>query len=191
MSKAGLVLASTSRFRAELLTEFQIPFVAAAPDVNEGEVKAEGLSPFDLVSKLSYLKAHSLRQQFPQQWILGSDQAAVFQGEVLSKPGDRETNIKQLQTLQGQTHQLMTGAYLLAPPGEGSIQLMEVAQLTMRPLTLAEIESYVDRDQPWDCAGGYKFEASGHQLFDKVEAEDFKAIQGLPIEQIAHWWRKL
>ena len=184
-----LVLASTSPFRAALLTSAQVPFVAQAPKISEEKFKDQGLSPLDLVRTLARLKAESLRPEHPEARILGSDQAAVLRGEVLSKPGTPENNIQQLLKLQGKSHQLMTAAYLLAPPGQRSTELVEVATLQMRPLTLQEISDYVQKDQPWDCAGGYMFEKSGHQLFEKVDTQDPASIQGLPLQQIVEWWK--
>lgn len=191
MSGPQLVLASTSPFRAALLRAAKIPFLAQAPNVSEDEYKAQGLSPFDLVRTLSRLKAQSLREAHPEAWILGSDQAAVLGDEVLSKPGSAEANIRMLSKLQGRSHQLMTGAYLLAPPGQRSTELMEVATLAMRQLSPEEIAAYVERDQPWECAGGYKFEQTGHTLFQRVSTEDLESIQGLPIKQIKEWWAGL
>lgn len=184
----SIILASTSTYRQNLLREAQIPFEAHPPLLDEAEFKSQKLSPFDLVRTLSTLKAQSLRPAFPDRWILGSDQALVFDSKVLSKPGSPEANIGLLMELQGQSHLLMTGAYLSSPSEAGSTYLLEVAIMKMKPLSEEQIRRYVESDKAWDCAGGYKYESMGHTLFESVEVHDPLSIQGLPIKQIQEWW---
>lgn len=186
-----LILASTSSYRQNLLRQAQIPFEAHPPDVNEDEYKKLNLSPFDLVRTLSTVKAQSLRSSYPDRWILGSDQTMVFEDQVLSKPGSPKANKDLLLKLQGKSHLLMTGAYLSAPEGGSSIYFLEVATMRMKPLTPEQIDEYVETDKAWDCAGGYKFEATGHTLFESVDVSDPLSIQGLPIQQIREWWESL
>jgi septum formation protein len=174
-----LVLASTSRYRKELLARLGVPFLAAAPGCDEEAFKSRGLSPRGLAEALATAKAESLRGRFPGAAILGSDQVATVDGDVLGKPGSHEAAAAQLARLSGRTHLLIT-AVSLAHDG-GVLRHTDVARLTMRPLARAAIERYVAADDPVDCAGAYKLEGRGIALFSSVEAADATAIVGLPL----------
>jgi septum formation protein len=174
-----LVLASTSRYRAELLARLGVPFRAEAPDCDEEALKAEGMEPQALAEALALAKAESLRARFPGAAILGGDQVAAIDGEVLGKPGSPEGAARQLARLAGRTHALITAVALVA--GEKVLRRTEVARLTMRALTAAQIARYVAADVPVDCAGAYKLERRGIALFSGIEAGDHTGIVGLPL----------
>jgi len=179
-----LVLASTSRYRADLLARLGLPFRAEAPACDEDALKAQasGMDPQALAEALALAKAESLRARFPDAAILGGDQLAALDGEVLGKPGSAEGAARQLARLAGRTHALITAIALVI--GERVIRHTEVARLTMRPLTADQIERYVAADDPADCAGSYKLERRGIALFSRIEAGDHTGIVGLPLMAI-------
>ncbi|WP_044238723.1 Maf family protein [Chondromyces apiculatus] len=175
-----LVLASTSPYRRMLLDRLGVPFTAAAPDCDEDAYKASATSPRGLAETLALAKAESLRATHPDALILGGDQVATLDDDILGKPGTRDAAIAQLERLAGRTHLLITAVALLHHHGR-LVQHTDVARLTLRPLTRAQIERYVDADTPLDCAGSYKLEARGIALFASIDTADTTAITGLPL----------
>ncbi|MEP7121257.1 MAG: nucleoside triphosphate pyrophosphatase [Byssovorax sp.] len=175
----ALVLASTSRYRAELLARLGVPFVAAAPDCDEDAYKAAGIAPRELAETLALLKAQSLRAAHPDAAILGGDQVASIDDTILSKPGTEAAACAQLARLAGRTHTLITAVALLR--GERILRHTDVTRLTMRPLSPEQIARYVAADQPLDCGGSYRLESLGIALFSRIESADHTAIVGLPL----------
>jgi septum formation protein len=174
-----LILASTSPYRRALLERLGVPFRAESPGVDEEAFKAMRLSPRALAERLAEAKARALADRFPEAAILGGDQLACLGDAVLGKPGSREGAVEQLLRLSGRPHQLVTA---MAVWCRGEIHAhTDVATLTMRPLARAEVERYVDADDPTDCAGAYKLERRGIALFERIEAADHSAITGLPL----------
>jgi septum formation protein len=177
-----LVLASTSRYRLELLARLGVPFRAVAHRCDERALERTlpaGASPTDLAVALARAKAESLRDVEPHAAVLGSDQVAALGAEVLHKPGTPEEAARQLTRLAGRTHLQVTAVALLY---EGCLhEHVDVARLTMRPLTAEQIERYVSADAPLDCAGSYRLEARGITLFERIECADHTAIVGLPL----------
>lgn len=172
-----LVLASTSKYRQALLKQLGLPFDAQSPLVDEEKEKDPRLTPRDLAEKLAFLKAQSL--QAPGQVVIGADQLVAFQGKILGKPHTREAALQQLTQMQAHSHELITA--LCVFDGDEALTHTDVTRLHMKPLTPAQVERYIDLDKPLDCAGAYKIESHGMMLFDKIESQDFSAIQGLPL----------
>lgn len=185
----GLILASTSPYRRDLLERLGLPFRVVAPAVNEDELKRAALPPRELAAFLAQAKAESVAASDPADVILGGDQLVEFAGQVLGKPGGVDEACAQLQTLQGQTHRLITAVCLVTPAG-GQIHV-DVTELTMRRLTPAEIARYVEGDHPLDCAGAYRIESRGIALFERIESADFTAIVGLPLIALTTLLRNL
>ena len=175
----ALILASTSRYRGELLARLAVPFVAAAPDCDEDAYKSRGFSPQELAETLALVKAESLRAAHPDAAILGGDQLAEIDGDILGKPGSEAAACAQLARLAGRTHTLITAVALVR--GERILRHTDVTRLTMRPLSAAQIARYVAADAPLDCAGSYKLECLGIALFSRIESADHTAIVGLPL----------
>jgi septum formation protein len=175
-----LVLASGSPYRKQLLERLNVAFVVHRPQVDEDQLKHQytHLSPVALCQKLALLKAQSIDRSAGEV-IIGSDQLVSFAQQSLGKPGDRTGAIAQLERLQGQTHELVTCTAICR--GDTVIQDCNITQLQMRHLSHDQIVRYVDRDQPFDCAGAYRYETSGISLFAQVELTDETAIQGLPL----------
>jgi septum formation protein len=179
-----LVLASTSRYRKELLSRLAIPFIARAPLCDEETLKRSGEDPALAAVRLAREKALSLRDDMPEAFILGGDQVVALDAHSLGKPHSTERAVEQLWALQGREHRLLTAIALVAPDGKVSTHL-DTHVLSMRALSRAALERYVARDQPLDCAGSYKIEAGGIALFERIDGDDFTAIMGLPLIALA------
>ncbi len=181
-SAPRLVLASTSPYRRVLLERLGIAFAVEAPRCDEEALKEPGTPASDLALQLARAKALSLRREAAQAgaFILGSDQLVDLDGQILGKPHTVEGAVSQLKRLRGRAHRLLTAFALVDPESKVETHL-DVHTLTMRDLSDHEIERYVAREQPLDCAGSYKIESAGIALFARIEGEDFTAITGLPL----------
>jgi len=184
-----LILASSSPYRVELMRRLGVPFEARSHRFDESSLKAEGLTPDALAAALADAKAASLREAFPDRTILGSDQVADLDGEVLDKPETAERAEVQLAMLAGRTHRLLTAVTLLCPDGR-TFRALDIHHLTMRPLTAVAIADYVRRDVPLDCCGSYKIERLGIALFSAIDGADFTAIMGLPMIAVVNMLAK-
>lgn len=185
----NLVLASTSSYRRDLLARLGVPFACVSPGVNEDAFKSAQSTPQWLAEDLALAKARAVAERFPSAVVLGGDQVCACEGRILDKPGSAEKAREQLAFLQGKSHELITAVAVVHPTGV--IPLCEIACLTMRRLSAAEIARYVNADQPLDCAGSYKLEALGVSLFDSIDAADHTAIIGLPLLAICRVLRQL
>lgn len=174
-----ILLASTSRYRRALLERVGLDFDGVAPEVDEDAHKDSGLAPRKLAETLADAKAAAVAARFPDAIVIGSDQVGALGPEILSKPGNAERAVAQLQRMSGQTHELITAVTVRR--GDELRRHTDVARLTMRPLGRAALERYVAADRPLDCAGSYKLEERGIALFERVECEDHSAITGLPM----------
>ncbi|PIT99748.1 MAG: septum formation protein Maf [Bdellovibrionales bacterium CG10_big_fil_rev_8_21_14_0_10_45_34] len=177
-----LILASTSKYRAVQLRDAGYEFVAVSPEADEKTI-AEDPSYLLTAQWRARLKALSVAVKYPDDIIVGSDQLVHFNSRILGKPGTRERAIEQLTSLSSKTHQLAT-ALTLVYRGD-LFELVVVAHMKMKSLTPDEIAQYIDRDNPIDCAGAYKFEEQGSKLFESVECEDMSSIQGLPLNGLS------
>lgn len=177
-----LVLASTSPYRKDLLRRIGVKFISASPRFNEEKYKQEHpeLTPSELCLCLAQEKALSLTEDFPEAWILASDQLVNLDGEVLGKTPTAESSLAQLQKLRGRSHELLTSLVLLKKEQNPHAHL-NTTTLHFRDLSDPELKDYINRDQPFDCAGSYKIEKAGLGLVEKMECEDFSAIIGLPM----------
>lgn len=183
-----LVLASTSPYRKALLARLGLPFEARPPDVDEEAVKAEGLPAADLVTRLAREKAESVARGLsilrPRALVIGSDQVAELDGEILGKPGTPEGAMDQLRRLAGREHRLLT-ALCVVRAGDGRrAEALDVHRLRLRPLSAEQIARYVRAEHPVDCAGSYKIEGLGITLFEWVRGDDFTGVVGLPLTRL-------
>ena len=182
-----LVLGSTSRYRRELLERLRLPFQVAAPGVDEAP--APGETPPATALRLSEAKARAVASRFPVALVIGSDQVAECDGRPVGKPGNRENAIAQLRMLSGRTVVFHTGLALVdAQSGRCQTALVDIAS-TFRSLERAEIEAYIDREQPFDCAGSVRSEALGIALFERIVSDDPTALIGLPLIALARMLR--
>ena len=184
-----LVLASGSVFRKKLLAQLAVEFDVASPKISERAIESEFEGPIQqLAEHLAVKKAESLRSQYPNRPIIGSDQVLILDGKTLNKPESLFEVKQRLQLLQGKGHQLLTGLCLLT---SGQVYKTTVeARLTMYPLSEKEIDAYVQLDQAVGCAGGYKIEAGGALLFQKITTEDYSSIIGLPLLSLVAFLRQ-
>lgn len=174
-----LVLASESPYRRVLLDRLALPYEAHAHQCDERAVAQADTLEAHAVALASH-KATSLEARFPDAFIIGSDQIAELDGEVLHKPGSPDRAIAQLSRLAGKSHRLLTALALRAPDGQVATSI-DIHQMHMRPLDQAEIERYVAADRPLDCCGSYKIESLGIGLFHRIDGEDFTAISGMSL----------
>ncbi len=182
-----LVLASTSRYRRELLARLGLPFDTASPRADETPLPGE--TPAATALRLSAEKARSVAARFPGALIIGSDQVADCDGEPVGKPGDHERAVAQLTRLSGRTVVFHTGIALLdTATGDCRLALVDVRS-TFRELAADEIEAYLRRERPYDCAGSVKSEALGIALFERIESDDPSALVGLPLIRLASMLR--
>lgn len=175
---APLVLASTSAYRRELLQRLRLPFDCARPEVDE--TPRPGESPPDLAVRLALAKAEDVAGRRPGAWVLGSDQVAEFDGQPIGKPGDRANAIAQLGAMSGREVRFLT-ALCLARADHAPQQALDLTVVRFRELSPAEIERYVDAEQPYDCAGSFKSEGLGIALFEAIDSRDPSALIGLPL----------
>lgn len=174
-----LVLGSSSPYRKAILDKLGIPFETDTPRITETRLPGE--SPAVLVRRLAEMKARDVGSRHPGALIIGSDQVASLGEEILGKPGNRKNAIEQLLAVSGQTVTFYTGLSLY-DSGTGRIQTaMEAFIVRFRQLTRTQIERYIDRDQPYDCAGSFKSEGYGITLFAGLEGRDPNTLIGLPL----------
>lgn len=182
-----LVLGSTSRYRRALLERLGLPFSVAAPDLDEAALPGE--LPAATALRLAEAKARAVAGRYDDALVIGSDQVADCDGRPVGKPGDRARAFEQLRALSGRTVVFHTGVALVdAASGRCHRELVDVAS-TFRALTDAEIARYLDREQPYDCAGSVKSEALGIVLFDRIASDDPTALIGLPLIALARLLR--
>ena len=179
MTRPQLVLASTSPFRRDLLSRLGIPFTTANPQVDESSLPGE--SPEDLALRLSEAKARSIAPLYPEALIIGSDQVAILEGQIFGKPGTHDKAVRQLQTMRGKTVNFFTGLCLFDAKAERT-QVRGVSTLvTLRHLSDTEIESYLRKEQPYNCAGSAKSEGLGIAIIRRMQGDDPNALIGLPL----------
>ncbi len=181
-----LILASTSRYRRELLDRLGLPFQVARPDLDESALEHE--TPPALAQRLAQAKAGRISSQYPQAWVIGSDQVAALDGLALGKPGTRERAIFQLGTMSGRKVAFHTAVCLMR--GDTSLEFMDTTWVSFRELQEDEIARYVDAEQPLDCAGSFKSEGLGICLFEAIESCDPTALVGLPLIAVARLLRQ-
>lgn len=173
-----LLLASTSIYRHELLARLRLPFDTVRPDTDETALPWE--TPPALVQRLAEAKAVAVATLHPQAWVIGSDQVAELDGQILGKPGGRDAAIAQLAAMSGRAVQFRT-AVCLSRAGSAGRVVLDTTTVRFRALTADEIARYVDAEQPYDCAGSFKAEGLGIVLFDAIESRDPTALVGLPL----------
>lgn len=184
-----IVLASTSKYRRELLSRLKIPFTWEDPGIDETKSMASGLGPQKIAGHLALEKATAVSLRHPKAIVIGSDQLLALGDTVFGKPGDAEGAFQQLKTLRGKIHTLVTAMAVLA--GTERIFHTDITRIEMENLSDAALRRYVANDMPVDCAGSYKIEGQGIALFRSIEGADPTAIQGLPLLALSRILRQL
>ena len=174
-----LILASTSRYRRELLTRLRLPFDVHPPEVDE--TAQIGETPRELAERLALEKAQAVAARFPEAVVIGSDQVADLAGEALGKPGDHARATAQLRRMRGQTLVFQTAVAVVCQ-ATGFVQRdLAPVRVVFRELSDAAIEHYLQAEQPYDCAGSAKSEGLGIALLSAIDSDDPTALVGLPL----------
>jgi septum formation protein len=176
-SEKKLILASTSVYRRELLERLRIPFEIISPKVDETPLPGEGT--LNLALRLAKAKAAIVSKDHPNAWVIGSDQVADLCGVALSKPGNFERAMAQLQLMRGATVTFHTALCLMH--GETETTLSIPTEVTFRKLSDEILEAYLHAEEPYDCAGSAKSEGLGISLLETIESDDPTALIGLPL----------
>ncbi|WP_444890153.1 Maf family protein [Microbulbifer sp. DLAB2-AA] len=174
-----LILASSSPYRRALLKQLHLPFQTASPHINEDAKPGEAADALAL--RLAQEKSRALMRDNPQSLIIGSDQVAECRGQILGKPGNRNKAIAQLQACSGNKVTFHTGLSLLESASNRQVSTVETFTVYFRPLSLPQIEKYIELEEPYDCAGSFKVEGLGIALFEKLDGTDINTLIGLPL----------
>lgn len=179
LNSQPLVLASTSSYRAALLRRFGMPFQTAAPNVDETPLPGETAQQTSL--RLAMAKARAVADSYPGALIIGSDQVALLGDRQLGKPLTHENAVRQLRDLRGRCAIFYTAIALLnARTGRMQVDVAE-NRVCFRDFDDDEIEAYLQKEQPYDCAGSAKSEGLGIALISRMEGDDPNALVGLPL----------
>jgi len=174
-----LVLASSSPYRRELLSRLKLPFETIVPDIDEASRPDE--TPQALVERLAVAKARAVAARTPDALVIGSDQVAVYDGAIVGKPHTHENAVRQLRSAAGKTVMLYTGLALVnAATGRVQSEVVPFG-VTFRPLTEAQIENYLRKEQPYGCAGSVRSEGLGIALLERFDGDDPNTLIGLPL----------
>jgi septum formation protein len=183
-----LILASTSRYRRSLLERLGLDFSCVAPGVDEAALGNE--AGMALVARLARAKAAAVASQHAQAWVIGSDQVALLveaggEETILGKPGTAARCIQQLEQCSGKTLSFITGVAVVQRGSGACHEFIDITRVRYRQLDRATIERYVERERPFDCAGGFKSEALGITLCESIDSTDPTGLIGLPLIRLS------
>lgn len=174
-----LILASSSVYRKALLQKLQLPFQSIAPNIDESPLADE--TPQDLVERLAVAKARAVAQSHPHSVVIGSDQVAVVDGGIVGKPGNHAAAVAQLRAASGRYLTLYTGLALIDSDSGRCQSEVVPFSVQLRRLNEQQIENYLNKERPYDCAGSVKSEALGIALLERFDGEDPNTLVGLPL----------
>lgn len=183
MANTSIVLASSSRYRRELLQRLGLPFESWSPDVDETALPSE--PPRETAIRLARLKAAAGARKFPKAWVIGSDQVADLDGRAIGKPGTFENARRQLRDVSGHSVLFHTALCVLNDRMERRHERLVTTEVAFRRLSDAEIDRYLEREHALDCAGSAKSEGLGVALLSRMHGEDPTALVGLPLIALA------
>jgi septum formation protein len=185
---AKLILASTSKYRKLLLQRLALAFDCYAPDTDE--TPDPGESPSGLVSRLATEKALSVSKDYPEAIVIGSDQLAVLDGQIIGKPGNHQAALRQLKACSSRSVIFLTAVAVTCRASGFREQYTDTTTVDFRSLETEEIETYLEKEKPYDCAGSFKSESLGVVLFERINTEDPSALIGLPLIQTSAMLRR-
>jgi len=177
-----IVLGSSSPFRKSLLEKLDLSFDCDSPDIDETPMKDE--HPRDMVARLAKEKANAIAERHPQSIIIASDQCATLDGEIIGKPGDHENAVAQLKKASGRTVTFYTSLCVFNAGTNQYEETVEPFYVYFRELTDDQITTYLEKEEPYNCAGSFKSEGLGIALFDRLEGNDPNTLIGLPLIQL-------
>lgn len=183
-----LVLASSSPYRRQLLDRLQLAYTAVSPHIDETAYPNE--LPAELAQRLATAKARALASRYPHALIIGSDQVASRAGTIVGKPGDFQRARQQLLDASGQTIVFYTGLSLINTATGKVHEHLETFEIDFRPLSTEQIEDYLHREEPYDCAGSFKCEGLGIALFQQMRGADSTSLVGLPLLALCELLRR-
>ena len=183
LANRKLILGSTSVYRRELLERLRIPFSVESPHVDESPLPGE--LPATLACRLALAKAQAVSERFPDAVVIGSDQVADLDGVALGKPGTHARAVRQLRQMSGQVVIFQTAVAVVCKQSGFSQESLALVKVKFRELSDAEIENYLQAEQPYDCAGSAKSEGLGIALLERIDNDDPTALVGLPLIRTA------
>ncbi len=179
----GLILASTSVYRKELLGRLRLPFTVAGSQIDERTRPGE--APRARAERLALEKAQAVARSHPADVVIGADQVAECEGQILDKPGHAEAARAQLRAQSGRAVQFFSAVALVHTERGLCEGFVDLTTVVIRRLSDAEIEAYLSADRPYDCAGSLRSEALGISLCERIETNDPTALIGLPLIRLA------
>lgn len=183
-----LLLASSSKYRRQLLDKLQLSYRCQSPNIDESSHTGE--TPQQLVQRLSIAKAQALAVKNPNSLIIGSDQVACFSGRIIGKPGNKANAIKQLSDFSGNSAIFYTGLCLLNSCTQKWQSAVVPFEVEFNQLSQSQISNYLDQEQPYDCAGSFKSEGLGISLFKALRGDDPNSLIGLPLIKLCEFLRQ-
>lgn len=174
-----IVLASSSTYRKHLLSPLIPSLSCVAPNIDESINTGESADNY--VSRLALEKAQAVAKDQKNALVIGSDQCAMLKGKIINKPGNHEKAIAQLKACSGKCITFYTGLCVINTKTNSRQVSCETFQVTFRKLSEKQIIAYLDKDQPYDCAGSFKAEDFGITLFEKMQGDDYNTLIGLPL----------
>lgn len=184
----SLVLGSSSPFRKALLEKLGLEFETDSPDIDETPLKNE--SPEDMVARLAKLKALAIAERYPNSIIISSDQCATLDGAIIGKPAEHEAAVEQLTNASGRAVTFYTSLCVMDTSSEQMEELVEPFHVYFRELSETQIENYLRKEEPYNCAGSFKSEGLGIALFERLEGKDPNTLVGLPLIELITMLRK-
>jgi len=182
-SAPPIILASSSPYRRGLLDRFIDAYEAVDPEVDESN--HDGLGPAELARHLARSKAEAVAINARNALVIGADQLAVLDDQVLGKPGDHAKAIEQLLAASGKTVTFLTAVCVLDPVGRARYEHTDKTIVRFRQFDRRLVEAYLRHDEPYDCAGSFKLEGAGYVLFESVQADDPTGLIGMPMIWVA------
>ena len=186
---ASIVLASSSSYRRGLLDRFLDDYEAVSPNVDETDDGTE--PPEHFAARLAREKAEAVSSTYRDALIIGADQIAVLDGQVLGKPGVHQKAVEQLLAASGKSLHFLTAVCVLDSVGRTRHEHIDRTTVRFRQFDLRLVETYLRHDEPYDCAGSFKIEGAGFVLFESVQTDDPTALIGLPMIWLAETLRQL
>jgi len=174
-----LILASTSPFRKSILEKLDLPFECIAPETDE--TPEQGEKPEQLVERLAIAKAQAVANNVKDALVIGSDQVAVMNNKIMGKPGDFDNAFKQLKAASGKRITFLTGLCLVNSKTGKIHSSVSPFHVVFRYLRDSQIENYLYKEKPFNCAGSFKSEGLGITLFERLEGDDPNTLMGLPL----------